>query len=96
MQSAKKASQVKVPGKGTRRASTHTRQMPGRGTRVSEVSASKPRWTWLKCAVAGEGKVQLHLFKPNIAISKLKQPHHAHFSEGDRFHLVQTWIFRMG
>ena len=28
---------------------------------MSEASASKPRWTWLKCAVAGEGKVQLHL-----------------------------------
>ena len=49
---------------------------------MSETSASKPRWTWLKCAVAGEGKVQLHLFKPNVAISKLSNcPQHAHFSE---------------
>ena len=49
-----------VPGKGTGKQA-HTRQVPSRGTGVSETSASKPRWTWLKCAVAGEGKVQLHL-----------------------------------
>ena len=85
-----------VPGKGTRknkkftqgkclvkaqRGQAHTRQVPGRGTRVSEASASKPRWTWLKCAVAGEGKVQLHLCKPNVATSQFCNcSQHAHFS----------------
>ena len=49
---------------------------------MSETSASKPRWTWLKCAVAGEGKVQLHLFKPNVAISQLSNcSQRAHFSK---------------
>ena len=55
-----RSSNKEVPGKGTGKQA-HTRQVPSRGTGVSKTSASKPRWTWLKCAVAGEGKVQLHL-----------------------------------